>query len=119
MMGMNPRELRRMMQMMRRSGLNVEQMEGVELVTVKLRDKELVVEQPQVMVMKIGGQTILQVMGNISERTPSLEEVEVPITDEDVQLVASQAGVSLEEARKALKATKGDLAKAILYLKSL
>jgi len=41
----------------------------------------------------------------------------VSISEEDVQLVASQAGVSLEEARKALKATKGDLARAILYLR--
>lgn len=38
------------------------------------------------------------------------------ITEEDVQLVAQQAGVSVEEARVALEQTEGDLTQAILLL---
>jgi nascent polypeptide-associated complex subunit alpha len=104
-----------MLQAVKRAGLSVEQVEGVESVIIKFRDKELIVKNPQVTSMKIGGQTIFQVVGEVEERALTIEEVSV--SEEDVQLVASQAGVSLEEARKALKATKGDLARAILYLK--
>jgi len=38
------------------------------------------------------------------------------ITEEDVQLVAQQANVSVEKARAALEQTKGDLTQAILLL---
>jgi len=116
--GFNPRELWKMMQVMKRAGLTIETLDNVEEVIVKLKDKELLIRRPQVTTMKMGSQIIFQVMGEVEERTISLEE-EVQISDEDVQLVASQAGVSLEEARKALRATKGDLARAILYLKGM
>jgi len=104
-----------MLQTVRRAGLSIEQVEGVEGVIIKFRDKELIIKNPQVTSMKVGGQTVFQVTGEVEERALIVEEVS--ISEEDVQLVASQAGVSLEEARRALKATKGDLARAILYLK--
>jgi len=104
-----------MLQTVRRAGLSIEQIEGVESVVIKLRDKELIVKNPHVTSMKVGGQTVFQVAGEVEEKALLMEEVS--ISEEDVQLVASQAGVSLEEARKALKATKGDLARAILYLR--
>jgi len=116
--GISPRELRKMMQAVKKAGLSIEQLEGVNSVIIKFKDKELVVKNPQVTSMKMGDQTIFQVMGEIEERPLAVEE-ELAISDEDVQLVASQAGVSLEEARRALKATKGDLARAILYLKGM
>lgn len=114
-MKISPRELQRIMQSVKRAGLSIEQVEGVEGVIIKLRDRELVIKKPQVTCMKVGGQTIFQVIGEVEEKGLAIEEISV--SEEDVQLVASQAGVSLEEARRALKATKGDLARAILYLK--
>ncbi|MCS7139981.1 MAG: nascent polypeptide-associated complex protein [Candidatus Nezhaarchaeota archaeon] len=115
MRGLSPRELHRVMQTVKRAGLSIKQLDGVESVTIKLKDKELIVRDPQVTTMKMGDQIIFQVVGEVEER-PLIEDI--IISDEDVQLVASQAGVGLEEARKALKATKGDLARAILHLKS-
>lgn len=115
-MKISARELQKMLQTVKRAGLSVEQVEGVESVIIKFRDKEMIVKNPQVTSMKVGGQTIFQVAGEVEERAMAIEE-ELSISEEDVQLVASQAGVSLEEARRALKATKGDLARAILYLK--
>lgn len=117
MRGINPRELQKMLQAVKKAGLSIEQLEGVESVIFRFRDKEIVVKNPQVTSMKVGGQTIFQVAGEIEERSLIVEEVS--ISEEDVQLVASQACVSLEEARRALKATKGDLARAILYLKGM
>lgn len=106
----SPREIRRLMQ---KAGMAVETLEGVEEVVIKLVDRSLVIRNPQVSLIKVAGQSVYQVLGEVCE---VLEEVAIP--DEDVQLVASQAGVCLEEARRALKETKGDLARAILMLKS-
>ncbi|MEM2214449.1 MAG: nascent polypeptide-associated complex protein [Candidatus Nezhaarchaeales archaeon] len=117
MKGISPRELQKMLHVVKKAGLSIEQVEGVESVVFRLRDKEIVIRNPQVTSMKVGNQTIFQVTGEVEERSLVVEEVS--ISEEDVQLVASQAGVSLEEARKALKATKGDLARAILYLRGM
>ena len=45
------------------------------------------------------------------------KEYNVDIKPEDIQLVAQQAGVPLEQAEQALKDANGDLARAILSLK--
>jgi nascent polypeptide-associated complex subunit alpha len=48
--------------------------------------------------------------------TETALEKKPTIPDEDVQLVAQQAKVTLERARAALEQTNGDLAQAILLL---
>jgi nascent polypeptide-associated complex subunit alpha len=108
---MNPREARRMMQ---RMGMNMGAMPEVEQVVFKTTTKEIIIENPEVTVMEMQGQKIFQVMG---ERiTEKAVEKAVKIPEEDVQLVATQANVSPEQARAALEQTKGDLAQAILLL---
>ncbi len=108
---MNPREAKRMMQ---RMGMNMGAMPDVEQVVFKTSTKEIIVENPEVTVMEMQGQKIFQVMGErITERAV---ERPVKIPEEDVQLVATQANVSPDQARAALEQTKGDLAQAILLL---
>jgi nascent polypeptide-associated complex subunit alpha len=108
---MNPREARRMMQ---RMGMNMGAMPEVEQVVFKTSTKEIIVENPEVTVMEMQGQKIFQVIGErITEK--ALEKA-VKIPEEDVQLVATQANVSPDQARAALEQTKGDLAQAILLL---
>ena len=107
----NPREAKRMMQ---RMGLNMGAMPDVQQVIFKTSSKEIIVENPEVAVMEMHGQKIFQVTGEkIVEK--ALEK-EITIPEEDVQLVATQAKVSLEATRTALVQTKGDLAQAILLL---
>jgi nascent polypeptide-associated complex subunit alpha len=48
--------------------------------------------------------------------TENAVEGGVEIPEEDVLLVAQQAGVSMEKARAALEDAEGDLARAILIL---
>lgn len=109
---LSPREVRRLMQ---RMGMEVEPLEGAKEVVIKLEERSLVIREPQVSVIRMAGQSIYQILGEAVE----VEEAEeVSISEEDVQLVASQAGVSLDKARKALKETGGDLARAILMLKT-
>ncbi len=107
----NPREAKRLM---KRMGLNMGALPDVQQVIMKTRTKEIIIEQPEVAVMDMQGQKIFQVTGEkIVEKAI---ESEVTIPEEDVQLVAQQAKVSVEEARTALEQTKGDLAQAILLL---
>ncbi|MFQ5710509.1 MAG: nascent polypeptide-associated complex protein [Candidatus Geothermarchaeales archaeon] len=116
----SPRELRRMM---RRAGINVEQLDGVDKVEIHLQDgKVIVVSDPSVTKMNVSGQTTFQVAGQqITEVSrgaqEAVEEALPTISEEDVLLVAQQAGVDSETARRALEMTGGDLAQAILMLK--
>jgi len=107
----NPREAKRMMQ---RMGMNMGAMPDVEQVVFKTSSKEIIVENPEVTVMEMQGQKIFQVMGD--RITEKVVQKAVKIPEEDVQLVATQANVSPDQARAALEQTKGDLAQAILLL---
>lgn len=115
----NPRQARRMMEKM---GMKMDAVADAKEVIIRRENTELVIENPQVTVMQFQGQKIYQVMGTSSFERPItvIEEVElekpIQVSEEDIQLVAAQAGVSYEVAKKALKQTNGDLAQAILNL---
>lgn len=118
MMGFSPRDLKRML---KRMGVEVEELDVLS-VELKLGDgRILVVEDPQsVALMKARGQPgiIYIVGGNIVEKKePEEEAPAAEVSEEDVELVAEQAGVSKEEARRALIEAGGDIAEAILRLK--
>jgi len=91
-------------------------------VIIRRENTELVIENPQVTVMQFQGQKIYQVMGASSFERPitgieeTVNEKSIQVSEEDVQLVAAQAGVSYELAKQALEQTNGDLAQAILNL---
>lgn len=117
----SPRQLRRMQaRMLGNVGLNLKELGTAEEVVIRLQDKELVLRNPSVVEMKIEGESIYQIIGGEpEERTPKVvEERTYEPSQEDVALVAVQAGVSEDEARGALVEAGGDLAKAILLLKS-
>lgn len=111
---MNPRELQKMM---KRLGIKLEEVNAVR-VTIELETGELMqVDEPQVMIMRAKGQPpMLYITGDIKKIEKREEEEEPAFSDEDVALVAEQAGVSLDEARRALEETGGDIAEAILRL---
>ena len=114
----SPRELRRLMD---RLGVSAQPLTDVEEAVFKLKDgKELVIRNPTITMLDFQGQKIFQVIGeSLEERTVEVKGKAKPkIPEEDVALVAEQAGVSLEEARAALEETGGDLAQAILLLAS-
>ncbi|RLE73817.1 MAG: NagC family transcriptional regulator [Thermoprotei archaeon] len=115
---LSPRDLRRLS---KRLGLSMEELSGVREVKILLEDGRCIVfDLPKVVKLRAQGVEIYQVMGEsrvVEEPAPkAAEELEIP--EEDVQLVAEQAGVSLEEARRALIETGGDLAQAIMLLTS-
>jgi nascent polypeptide-associated complex subunit alpha len=125
----SPKDMKRMMKKLSKDGqMDFEELENVEEVIIRSVDKEIVIQSPQVTKLQMPGQgDVFQIVGQGTERGRSASEVitepienvedEVIIAPEDAQLVAEQAGVSIEEAIAALKENKGDLAKSILMLK--
>ncbi len=103
MMPINPRDMKKMMQGMKEL--------PAEEVVIKLKGSSLVIKNPQVMKIDIMGHESYQVIGTAQEVK------EEGIKEEDARMVSEQAGVGLEEARKALEASDGDIAEAILSLK--
>jgi len=101
---------------MQRMGLSMTPLPDVQEVILRTSTKEIIVKDPEVAVLEVRGQKIFQVTGGgIEEKTI---EPKITIPEEDIRLVADQTGRSVEEARKALEETEGDLAKAILLLQS-
>ncbi len=114
----NPRQVKRMMD---RMGMGTREMSEVKEVIFRTNEKELHVKNPSVTAIEMQGQQLFQVAGEgLEERELSAgeEAPKLSISEEDAQLVADQANVSLEEAKATLESTGGDLAQAILILTS-
>lgn len=117
------REMRRLM---RRLGLNMQELpEAKEVRIIFTNGEVLVFDNPKVLKLMVPGMEIYQIIGEARKETlEQLEQKEkeekeaVEVSEEDIMLVAQQAGVSYEEAKKALIETKGDLAQAIMLLTS-
>lgn len=97
--------------MMRQMGIQQSEIKASEVI-IKTADKEIVIKNPEVIRVKMGGQETFQIGGQITERA-----LETEISLDDIKTVMEQAGVSEIEAKAALQKTKGDLAEAILMLK--
>ncbi|HLC58659.1 MAG TPA: nascent polypeptide-associated complex protein [Candidatus Nanoarchaeia archaeon] len=105
MPNINPKQLE---QAMKRMGVKQEKIDATEVI-IKTTSGNLVIRDPEVMKVNMMGQESLQITGTIEE--------ESTISQEDIETVAEQAGVSEDEAKKALERNNGDLAEAILELK--
>jgi nascent polypeptide-associated complex subunit alpha len=106
---MNPRQLN---QLMRKFGINVKEIENVKKVIIQTDTKEYVFDDAEVTVMDAQGQKTYQIAGS-----PRVVEKKEEIPEADIELVAQQTGKTNAEAKKALEATKGDIAEAIIKLK--
>lgn len=117
--GMNPKQMK---QMLSRFGIKAEEVKAVRVI-IQTQEKNIVVEEPEVMKMVVPGQGQMYSISGGKTREeeaskPSMEEeISVEISDEDVKIVSEQAGVDAGEARKALTETGGDIAAAIMKLK--
>jgi nascent polypeptide-associated complex subunit alpha len=107
--GMGKINPKQMQAMMKQFGIKSEPLE-VKKVIFELEDKKLVIDNPSVTAVDMQGQKTYQVLGEAKEEAQGLPE-------EDVKMVAEQAGVSEEEAKAELEKTEGDIAQAITNLK--
>ena len=104
----NPRQMKAMM---KKLGMNVEQIEDVQSIIIKTPKGNYIFDSAEVSAMTMQGQTTYQIVGDIR-----FEPAAPEIPKEDVTMVASQAQVPEDKAREALIATKGDIAEAIMRL---
>jgi len=106
------RQARRLME---RMGLNLEPVEGVVEVAIRMSDgRTLRLTDPTVYRLrtKEGGLAVYNVMG----REEVEEAEEISLSEEDVKLVMEQTGATRERAIQALMESGGDLAAAILRI---
>ena len=125
------RQMRRRMQ---QQGIEMDQIDATRVI-IESHDKTLVIDQPEVILMKQMGQEMYQIIGDAEEypsgeftiedreESESIEPTEGKIsnpviTENDIMLVAAQAKVGKEEANAALIDSDGDIAKAIINLKN-
>jgi len=106
--------------LLKRLGINLEELPGVKEVRIVGKDTTRVIRNPSVYKVNSPGQTMYQVVGTeeiLQEEGEAEEEEEYVPAEEDVALVAQRTGKSLEQAKAALVSAKGDLAQAILLLR--
>ena len=117
----NPRQMK---QMMKRLGIEQEDLGEVEEVVIRTAEKGDVFRNASVSAMTAQGQKIWQVIGEpvVRARPDATKQPAASagpaVSEEDVALVAEKAGVSEEEARKVLEECGGEPAEAIIRLMS-
>ena len=105
-MKINPKMMEKAMRQM---GIQTIEIPATEVI-IKTPEKEIVISNPQVSKVTMGGQETFQIAGEVSERSPE------KFSNEDIKMIVEQTGCSEEEAAGALEET-GDIAEAILKLK--
>jgi nascent polypeptide-associated complex subunit alpha len=114
---MNPKQMKAMM---KRMGIDQEEMPDVVEVVIRTKTKELVFKDVGVSAVTVQGQKTYQIVGTPQERERRREEGEEEggIPEDDIKLVMSQTGCTAAEAKKALQETDGAPAEAILKIMS-
>jgi nascent polypeptide-associated complex subunit alpha len=114
MPNINPRQMKQMMQ---RMGIQQEDIDAYEVV-IKCKDENIVIKNPNVQKVNMGGQKSYQISGEEEVESIDIDDdsAMVEITEDDINTVAQQANVGKEEAKKALEESEGDIAKAIMEL---
>ncbi len=109
---MNPRMMKKLQKQLQNS---TEEIDATEVI-IRTKEKELYFSNPSVSAMNLMGQQTYQIVGEPQERKLGDGENSQNIPNEDIELVASQAGVSQEEAQTALEECEGKPAEAIIKL---
>ncbi|MGC8543288.1 MAG: nascent polypeptide-associated complex protein [Vulcanisaeta sp.] len=142
-MGLSPREVRRLLKRFGIQDLNLEEINNVVKVIIYLGDGSTIeINKPTVARMRVQGLSIYQVQASdsdvkvvrpqptvpqprqslIIQQPQQLMTVKTPQqyepSEDDIKLVMDETGCTREEAIKALKETNGDIAEAIIKIRS-
>ena len=109
---MNPRMMKKLQKQLQNS---TEEIDATEVI-IRTKDKEIYFSNPSVSAMNMMGQQSYQIVDEPQERGLSGNDNTPSIPNEDIELMASQAGVSTDKAREALEECDGEPAEAIIKL---
>ena len=119
---MNPRKMKHLQRQLKDQQTVID----AEEVQIKTKDKIYRFTKPTVMSINMGGMETYQIIGTPEIGTLTQEGATegerhgdiMMIPEGDIDIVAQQAGVDRDTARKALEKSGGDLAEAIIQLSS-
>ncbi len=110
MPNMDPRQLKRIMDSMGIKSSDID----AQRVVIEGKDRDIIIENPQVTRIVAQGSTSFQVQGEVKE----VDKVKVEIGDDDIKMVMEKSGISdADKARVALEESNGDIAAALINLK--
>ncbi|MBI2233397.1 MAG: nascent polypeptide-associated complex protein [Candidatus Aenigmarchaeota archaeon] len=105
MFGNDPKKIQ---QMMKKLNLNVRQIEA-DTVIIKAKDKEIIINKPEIMIADMMGKEVYQITGEVYEKTP--------VDESDISLVMEKTGKDRNTVVRKLEELDNDLAKTIRELK--
>jgi nascent polypeptide-associated complex subunit alpha len=109
-----------MQQAMKQMGIKQTSMDDAIEVIIRTPDKEIVITNPEVVVVDMKGSRNYQISGNEEIRKPGSAGSAAPAAASfpagDIDLVMSQTGCDREKAIKALEGANGQPAEAILKI---
>lgn len=99
---------KKVQEMMKKLNMKVREVEA-DKVIIQGKDREIIIDKPQIMIADMMGKEVYQITGDVYERAP--------VNEEDVKLVMNKTGKDRETVVKKLEELNNDLAKAIMELK--
>ena len=104
---------RQMKQMMKKMGMAQEDIIANRVV-IETDNGDIIINNPSVQKVFMQGNSTYQISGGEESSNKIVEEkVKLEITQEDIDLVSTQAKISKEEAKKLLEENNCDIAQAI------
>jgi nascent polypeptide-associated complex subunit alpha len=108
--GIDPKKMQAVMKQM---GISQEDIDAIRVI-IECSDKDIVIDEPSVVKVKMQGQTSFQISGNITEKEKSNNHDDY--SEEDIETIIEKTGCTKDKAIDALKKYNGDLTEAILSL---
>ena len=100
---------KQMQSMMKQMGINQIEIPSSKVIIKKEDGGQIIIDNPSVIKIKMGGQESFQITGDVSE------ESDKGFSQEDIEIVMQKTNCTKQEAEEALEKT-GNLAEAILEL---
>lgn len=111
--GIDPKKIQAMMKQM---GIAQEQIDADRVIIEKSNGEgRIIIDNPNVMKVKMQGQENFQITGDIREETQEQESDEEKLS-KDIESIVQQTGVDKEVAAIELEKNNGDLAETIISL---
>ena len=101
--------------MMKQMGINQEELDASRVIIEKAEGGRIIIDNPQVIKVKMNGQETFQISGESREETEKAKSEEEKM-EEDINSIVEQTGADKDIAATELEKNKGDIAETIIAL---